>query len=102
MVADMKTIWRRQLDMRSGSEGPRHDPYGFTELLFTENDTTVRLHMGLGISLTINGHSWDGTYGEKLLKFKELTGMSHTEFDETYSRLHPYFEDPMGSPSSYM
>lgn len=34
--------------IETGAEGPRHDPYGFTEITLERGDNTTTIHMGLG------------------------------------------------------
>lgn len=36
------------IQIRRGSEGPRHDPYAFTEFTVERRGMTVKLHEGLG------------------------------------------------------
>lgn len=44
-----------ELDVRTGSEGPSHDPYGFVEYRVTTPDgLRVVFHDGLGEELTVN------------------------------------------------
>lgn len=63
--------------VRTGTEGPRHDPYIFTEVTFVKTDgTEVRYHYGLAQWLEVNGKPIDVPYEEMDDKFEELTGMS--------------------------
>jgi hypothetical protein len=39
----------------TGSEGPQHDPYSFTEYVIQRTGTTLTLHLGLGVWLRLNG-----------------------------------------------
>ena len=41
------------LEMRTGSEGPRHDPYSYTEYSITRKGITTVLHLGLGCWLQV-------------------------------------------------
>jgi hypothetical protein len=42
-----------RLVIKTGSEGPRHDPYGYTETTVERNGVSVTLHEGLGTWLEI-------------------------------------------------
>lgn len=62
-----------------GTEGPRHDPYGYTEVMFVKtNGDIIQMHMGLAVWLKVNGKIYDSEYREEPLSeyFKEFTGMS--------------------------
>jgi hypothetical protein len=43
------------ITLRMGSEGPMHDPYGFTEIKVVRNGHKVIYHQGLGEYLEIDG-----------------------------------------------
>lgn len=100
-------VTKRELDVRTGSEGPRHDPYGFEERIVYVNDITVKLHTGLGVwckAFAKADHPLE-TNDEKLAVdlFTTITGLTPEAFDRAYNRLHRNDEpDPMGSPSMYM
>ncbi len=56
------------IDIRSGTEGPHYDPYGFTELTFRKLDgTCIVVHRGLVAWLRVNN-------GEKM-QFCDDTGV---------------------------
>jgi len=42
--------------LRTGSEGPRHDPYSYTELTVVQPHGTTVLHNGLGVWLKSDDH----------------------------------------------
>src|SRR4249919_3158745 len=42
--------------LRTGSEGPRHDPYHYDELTVKRNNNTTTIHLGLGVWCSHNGH----------------------------------------------
>jgi len=54
---------------KSGTEGPRHDPYGYTEITARRNGHAVTLHTGLAVWLKVNGEMFDAkiTKEQKLL-----------------------------------
>lgn len=43
------------LSIHTGSEGPYHDPYSYTEYSIRRGETKATLHQGLGTWLKING-----------------------------------------------
>lgn len=96
---------KRQLAMRGGTEGPRHDPYSFTEYYLDTDAHSITAHMGLGCWLEVDGvkvipnDPEDGKLVE--LAFHILAGFPLDKFEQYYYRIHPYFPDPMGSPRSY-
>lgn len=91
----------RTLHLRTGSEGPRHDPYHFDEYTVSTPEFTVTAHMGLGSSLSIDGEEVTRDEADVVEHFERLTGIPLRKFAKYYERVHPYFEDPMGSPSMY-
>ncbi len=46
---------RLKMGIKTGTEGPKQDPYGYTEITVTLPDKTVVLRAGIGVKLTING-----------------------------------------------
>jgi hypothetical protein len=77
----------------TGSEGPRHDPYGWTEIHFTKTDgTEVMLRTGgLGYDrLFVNGEKVGESYDPDTAmvdKFQELTGLTPMEAEELPEKL---------------
>jgi hypothetical protein len=107
----MKTITQRKLVEQTGSEGPRHDPYGWTERTVMLNGVTYRLRSGaLGYDrLSVNGvvivESYDNSaqVNEAEHEFEVRTGMTVAEFDKYCARIHhDDLEDPMGPASWYV
>ena len=91
----------------TGSEGPSHDPYGWTEVVFTKTDgTEVTLrYSGLGyVRLFVNGEKVLETFDDGKVasaQFEELTGITPWKAEEIYhTRIH--FDDPMGGPGLYI
>ncbi len=110
-------IVQRALSMRSGSEGPRHDPYSWSTLTVTLNgvDHTLRLSALGGISYRREAR--DGTPGAVTMTdypergdvslaqqaWERAVGMTVSEFGRAYDRIHrDDIEDPMGDPSHYI
>lgn len=96
----MATITRRKISVRRGSEGPRHDPYGYTEITVTTNGDVVTYHGGLGEWVRVNGVKVDDDSLAVML-FERHTGMSVEQAMRAYDRAHPHFDDPMGRPGDY-
>jgi hypothetical protein len=44
----MKPLFTNRIDIRRGSEGPRHDPYGYIEVTIDGRNGPVTYHGGLG------------------------------------------------------
>ncbi len=70
--------------MRTGSEGPSHDPYSFREYEIERNDQTLVLHMGLGCWLEEDGKSTykNGTEELLVLIFEGFSGLSLGHFEK--------------------
>ncbi len=88
--------------IETGSEGPKHDPYGWEEVTVTRsNGDEVTLHSGLGSWVAVNGERFayaqpitlDLIDGEKeewrLLckKFEEVAGCSPDAARKAYGRV---------------
>lgn len=79
-------IEQRELSLRTGTEGPRHDPYGYEERIVTVNNCTYKLHLGLACY----GKEEDETMveGEEAVAWwMARTGLSPDQFDKAYLRL---------------
>lgn len=94
--------------IRTGSEGPAHDPYGYQEIEFTRTDgVVVTLHSGLGEWCEVyfpnrkefRSWSWDNDAAVKA--FQDLTGLHPMQAVRINDRLHPYVEDPYGCLADY-
>jgi hypothetical protein len=76
--------------IRRGTEGPRHDPYGYQETTFVKtNGTEVEARIGgLGYGrVTVNKTKFfDGTDDEAEEVFERLTGMTTHDAEEAYYR----------------
>ena len=96
-----------KIRMKSGSEGPRHDPYSWSEIHFTKTDgTEVMLRAGgLGYTrLFVNGEKISESFIDDKStdeKFEELVGMSPYKCEDVYYR-KMHVEDPMGPASRYI
>ena len=74
-----------KLEMKNGTEGPRHDPYSFTEFTF-EGKQVVMLHLGLAEWIQVDGKKLD--VPDPVEMFKIFTTFSVHQFERAYRRLH--------------
>ena len=93
--------------VKHGSEGPSHDPYGYTEYSFTKDGNSYIVHIGLVQYIKINGKSIQaanvGLYDNEEQFIKKYTGVDYqTLYDLEEKNYINYDEDPMGHPSIYM
>jgi hypothetical protein len=105
-----KLITQRKLKRKTGTEGPREDPYSFTEWsLMVGKRAPIKFHMGLGDRLYVGERelkpprklSWKERDVWYISKWEQLTGLPVHKLDKVYFRIHPYFEDPMGRLEDY-
>jgi len=114
------------IDVYSGQEGPAHDPYAVSTILFKKTDgTEVDLVMGSlsGCKLFVNDEQVltpkeiklvPGEYPYELtnvlrnfedqwlcIEFEKLTGLTPDKAEQLYNK-HFYFEDPMGCAADYI
>ena len=77
------------VDIRTGTEGPRHDPYGYEELTVTsERCGTVTLHTGLGTWLRVNGAcANEGDHNRCVKLFEWVCGITPQAARRAYERL---------------
>jgi hypothetical protein len=85
-----------RLKRRTGTEGPRHDPYGYTEYHWTSTDKqrSAILHIGLGEWCEVFGCQgiMDGerTHNEQAHDvWQYATGMNESLTERAYWRAHP-------------
>jgi hypothetical protein len=89
----MKTV-QGSYSMRHGTEGPRHDPYGFTETTFQSDKLTVTLHQGLAQWMQVNhgpktdfvGDQYDNDEAQAAA-FKQLAGLTPHEIEKYEDKL---------------
>jgi len=108
-------ISQRRLDLREGREGPKHDPYSWTEYIVKLNGIVYSLRLGsLGYakyrkealdgspgSEEVTDHTPDGLIA--VVAWENAVGMSVSEFRRYYDRLHrDDIEDPMGPVGWYI
>lgn len=113
---------RTKVTVSSNVEGPKDDPYGYTEFKAIVDGRIITLHMGLAewlhikegvMSQTLSGHghryefnrhgkrSWDEWENGMLIEriFESITGR---DLEEVYEEYMMEDEDPMGHPMGYM
>lgn len=107
----MITVTKRTLDLRTGSEGAPHDPYGYTEYIVNINGDKVVAHLGIVTWLKITPRDFVRPTltlrdSEEQINdvFRRWTGIDLRDFPRYYERAHPYseFEDSMGCPADYV
>lgn len=80
---------RLRVDLRTGSEGPKHDPYHFEEYRIRTPDTEVVVHLGLGDWVTVGKTQLElvGFTDKERAKFiredvlKRVTGYTMTQLE---------------------
>jgi len=80
------------IDIKTGSEGPRHDPYGYEEITVTRpNGDVVTLHEGLTVWLKLNNSAQymftSSTYEDAVKKFEFFAGCSPAIARRAYERM---------------
>ena len=75
------------IEIRTGSEGPRHDPYHFTEVTVEGRAGRVTYHSGLGDWTKLDGDLVDDVTGEAKIAFERLTGVTPDVAEQTYYKL---------------
>lgn len=76
------------LDIRRGSEGPRHDPYSYEELILHRGDDEFKLHIGLTVWFKINGREVKIDYDNPDEAWESYTEISICDFERAYYRVH--------------
>jgi hypothetical protein len=77
-----------KLTRNTGSEGPSHDPYSYTEQTVEKDGKTVTLHLGLAEWLKVDGKRTEGDAGPLAAEFEKLTGFNPETFDVAYDAIH--------------
>lgn len=105
-------VTNRKVGFRSGSEGPRHDPYSWEEVMLTTNGKCVSVRTcgyGLitlyvdGVRKAIGPAEKDGAAARIAAKFEKLTGVSlDLVSDLARRKADQLYDDPMGHPSMYI
>jgi hypothetical protein len=118
-------VERIEVTMCNGDEGPKHDPYSYTEFLCTLRDgVDLKLHLGLAEYLVIGDVQLDGYERMYILKdgvWEKITDgtntdgldiytiesifemLSERDLEEVEDEFNEnYFDDPMGCASDYI
>jgi DNA-directed RNA polymerase subunit RPC12/RpoP len=75
------------IDIKSGSEGPRHDPYSYLEITVTrESGATVCMHAGLIVWIEVNGIRSDCSYETAAGIFEDIAGISLEVAEKVHER----------------
>ncbi len=75
------------IDIKSGSEGPHHDPYSYLEItVIRESGATVCMHAGLIVWIEVNGIRSDCSYETAAEIFEDLAGISPQTAEKVYER----------------
>jgi len=85
----------RKLRMKHGTEGPRHDPYGFTEYELLEDTRRVVLHLGLAERCTAEeGNRIVQAQGDGAGPlFERIAGMTVATFEKAWYRINRGYEE---------
>lgn len=73
-----------RIRIRTGSEGPRHDPYHYTELTVWRLGHVWRLHTGMGVWLQKDGSHWEGDEEKLIQQFINETGADPGQWAHWY------------------
>lgn len=86
-VPQYRDITKRQLDIKSGSEGPKYDLYSYTDYIVHQNGETFILHDGLGVYLKVNKQIVAHGRNSRHL-FKSMTGFENEKsFMKAYNKI---------------
>lgn len=82
-----------KIQHRSGSEGPKHDPYHFDEYTVTRFRSrgaplVVKLHDGLGVWMEVNGVPEARRSKDRAERFFILTGIKLSKLGALHDRIH--------------
>lgn len=79
-----------RVEIKTGSEGPKHDPYHYQEITVKRADGTwVKIHAGLAEWLeTSAGDRIVDEYRSLRLKFEELAGITPEMAERTCTRVY--------------
>lgn len=104
----MMATTQLKIKFNSGSEGPRHDPYGWSEVIVVNKGKTFRFRTGglgyyrLVIDDRMVGEVHEKAKGNRLQKrFLKLAGVTERQIDRAYEAFMNEDEDPMGPASRY-
>ena len=76
--------------LTTGTEGPKHDPYGYQEYAITTPNGVTVLHEGLGVWISFRGEMLSTPHGEHYIRkhmFPALTGYTVEQIERIHRRL---------------
>lgn len=74
-----RKVWKRKLDIKTGAEGPSHDPWGYTEAIVEINEHKVVLHQGLAVWVRIDAKTYYLSENACYRVFRRLTGFENID-----------------------
>ena len=96
------------INIEHGTEGCRHDPYGFEVISFTGLDGVTHSYKSSGLEYSnymvdgkLAAHMYNGAgYDECRDRWEAATGLTLARASKIFDR--QYIEDPMGDASQYI
>ena len=78
-----------RIEIKTGTEGPKHDPYGYDEITATRQDgASVTLHEGLAFWVSIDGvKQWPDNWDEAQRVFQSVAGISVDAARKAHERI---------------
>lgn len=81
-----RIVTQRQLEIKNGAEGPKHDLYGYTEYIVHQNNVPVVFHTGLDEYIKVDGDRLN-LVNDVHETFYELTGLTVKMFEKAYYKI---------------
>jgi hypothetical protein len=78
-------------NLRSGTEGPSHDPYGYKAFDLVTQKGSFHIHAGLVLKVT-NLKTNETTYPPEINDVCKLVGLTREEYDQTVDQVN-HFSD---------
>jgi len=84
------------ISIRTGSEGPKYDPYSFTEYTVERRNNKVTLHLGLAVWFRDQFKTLSDqiTEQEAVERFERFAGISLKTFEHAMHRVIPCCDNP--------
>lgn len=82
-----------QVNVKTGTEGPRHDPYGYEEYTFEVESKKYKLHLGLCDYLEKNGKALTENYDGILKIFPSILNKRLDQFLEEVAKLENHEDE---------
>lgn len=71
---------RGELKVTTGTEGPKHDPYSYSEYTFNKDGVRYTIHLGLAEWLKIGDEIVSRNYEDSVAKFNEAFGQDLNDY----------------------